>query len=173
MKILDFFRKKFFALKAANLLVNMKFTELIDVMKNEDSLFADMPVDVTNLTETTDRIYFYKDENTYVVYYHKIRLILIDGDEKLVKVALLGENQGWDIKTSGKKIIIDSPDTKTYTVYTFCDVLMPTGRMMTDERYSKGSWDELVFKSMSYITEHILSFKERNKFNKLYESKNR
>ena len=42
MKILDFFRKKFYAFKAANLLVNMKFTELIDVMKNESSLFEDM-----------------------------------------------------------------------------------------------------------------------------------
>ena len=32
---------------------------------------------------------------------------------------------------------------------------------MSDERYTKGNWDELVFKQMSYIIDFILSFKEK------------
>lgn len=177
MKLLDYFKRKFYSLKAANLLVNIKFSELVDVMKNENSLFEDQPSDITNLTymsdgEMFDRVYFYREENTYVIYYKHIRFYLLDGDEKIIKISILGENQSWEIKSSGKKLIIDSPDTKAYTVYTFCDIMMPTGRMMSDERYTKGNWDELVFKQMNYIIDFILSFKERNKFNKLYACKN-
>lgn len=181
MKISNYFRRKIYGFKASNLLMNTGYKELIDIMKSETSLFDDQPNDYSDLTNCRtgddtnkfNRVYVYRDENTYVVYYKDVRFHLIDEEtEQIYRVSILGENQGWDIKPSGKKTIIDSPETKAYTVYTFCNVMMPTGRMMVDERYTKGSWDELVYNQMSHIIEYIYSFKERNKFNKLYDCKN-
>lgn len=174
MNFVDYFKRKIFSFKACNLLVNMMFNELIEIMKTEEGIFQCMPVECT--LSDKDIIYAYKDDNglfsTYAIYCGKLRFLLIDGDEKIAKVSLLGENEHWEIKTSGKKMVIDSPDTKSYTVYTFCDVLVPTGRMITDERYTKGNWDELVYNTMVRISNHIYSFKEKNKYNKLYDSKN-
>jgi hypothetical protein len=174
MNLVDYFKRRFFAIKASNFLGNMRFNELIEIMKAEPNIFQNMPLECA-LTQDNN-IYAYKEDNgtfsTYVLYQGKLRFILIDGEEKIVKVSLLGEAECWEIKTSGKKIVIDSPDTKSYTIYTFCDVLMPTGRMMFDERYTKGNWDELVYNTMTHISEHIYSFKEKNKYNKLYDSKN-
>ena len=174
MNFIDYFKRKIFSVKASNLLVNMNFNDLIEVLKTEELIFQNMPIEGT--LSTADILYAYKDDNgvfaTYTIYCGKLRFLIIDGDERIVKVSLLGENEQWEIKTSGKKMIIDSPDTKSYTVYTYCNILMPTGRMMTDERYTKGNWDELVYNTMTRISEHIYSFKEKNKYNKLYDSKN-
>ena len=47
MNFVDYFKRKFFSFKACNLLVNMMFNELIEIMKTEEGIFQCMPVECT------------------------------------------------------------------------------------------------------------------------------
>lgn len=162
-------RQNFFGVRTTHLLTNLVFSELVETMQANSEL-SRLPED--NYLPSNNAIRFYKDGNVYVVYYDRIRLLIVDDKEKLVTVSLLDPQDQWkvfDVDNKGKTIFtIDSPETEVYTVYTCCNVLMPTGRMMFDERYTKGSWNEYVFNSINYIVEQILRYKKRNKFNNYY-----
>ena len=164
-------KERYFGLRVESYLTSLHFSEIVDVINS----------DPDNLSNTPDEGYqpfidgnvrTYKDGDLYAIYYERVRLLINNGKEKLVKVSILGQGDTWkvwELDSKGKNIkTIDSPDSDAYTVYTYCDVLMPTGRMMCDERYTTGTWNEYVYHSVTKMIDYINSFSERNKFNNYY-----
>ena len=164
-------RQNFYGLKVAHYLANQQFSEIVEIIDADSEKLAHSPEE--GYQPFNDGcVRTYREGNVYAIYYERVRIVINNGKEKLAKVSILGENENWkvwELDAKGKNIAsIDSPDTNAYTVYTSCDVLMPTGRMMYDERYTQGSWNEYVFNAVTHIVEYIYSFKERNKFNDYY-----
>lgn len=167
-------RQKYFGFKTASYLSNICFTNLINIIDNNACLAHTPEEGYQPLLDGAVRTY--KDGDIYAIYYDKVRLIIRDGKDKLVQVSLLGKNslwKVWELDSKGKNIAtIDSEATEAYTVYTFCDITMPTGRMMSDERYTKGMWNEYVYNCVVKIVEYVYSYKSKNKFNNYYKSIN-
>ena len=166
-------RQNYFGLKTGYLLANIQFQDIVSVISSDIEHLGCVPEEGYQ-PFCDGNIHTYKDGDIYAIYYNKVRIVINDGKEKLIKVSILGQNDTWkvwELDSKGKNIrTIDSPETDAYTVYTYCDVLIPTGRMMVDERYTRGTWNEYVYNSVTEIIEYINTFKERNKFNNYYNS---
>jgi hypothetical protein len=164
-------RQNFFSLKVTHYLMNLHFSEIADVIDNALESLVYIPGESTQ-PNIDGIVRVYKENELYVIYCDRVRIIVNNGREKLVKVSILGQNdmwKVWELDSKGKNITsIDSPETNAYTVYTYCDIMMPTGKMMCDERYTKGTWNEYVYETVKKIVDYIMSFKERNKFNNYY-----
>lgn len=165
-------RQNFYGFKVGKYLTSQQFFEMTDVISANPETLTHTPEEgyqpfLDGFVRT------YKDGDLYAIYYDRVRIVVNNGKEKLVKISILGKNEQWkvwELDAKGKNIhSIDSPDTVAYTVYTFCDVLMPTGRMMCDERYTDGTWNEYVYNSVTTMVDYIMGFKERNKFNNYYK----
>jgi hypothetical protein len=164
-------RQIFFAWKTANYLTSIHFLELPKVIDSDSENLAHTPEEGYQ-PFTDGNVRTYKDGDLYAIYYDRVRIVISNNKEKLVKVSILGQGEEWkiwELDAKGKNIhTIDSPGTMAYTVYTYCDVLMPTGRMISDERYTTGTWNEYVYNAVETMVEYVYSFKERNKFNNYY-----
>lgn len=165
--------------KASKLLTSTNFSEIAKILKNEGQEYKC----VFNVRETIGSVSsddgvmrFYSYGNKYVFYHGRIRLLIDDGVEKLVKVSILHDESKWEIcpKENSDEWVIDSPEARCYTVYTYCYIKLPTGRMMSDERYTRGTWDGFVYKRMRAIFDRIYSYKEKNRYEQMYyDSENR
>lgn len=164
-------RQRFYGFKVSNYLSSLQFAELVDVINSDPENLIHTPNE-NYLPLLDGDVRTYKDGDLYAIYYRRVRIVINNGKEKLVKVSILGQDEEWkvwELDAKGKNIhTIDSPDTVTYTVYTYCDVLMPTGRMMCDERYTDGTWNEHVYESVETMVDVIMQHKEKNKFNNYY-----
>lgn len=164
-------KERYFGLKVESYLTSLQFSEIVNVINSDPENLVHLPEE--GYQPFTDGVVrTYKEGDLYAIYYERVRLLINNGKEKLVKVSILGQGDTWkvwELDAKGKNIkSIDSPDSNAYTVYTFCDVLMPTGRMMCDERYTTGTWNEYVYNSVTKMIDYINSFSERNKFNNYY-----
>ena len=174
MKIFKKIRSSLMGYKVANLLTNTNFSELAKILTKEGEKHQCMLRAVEVKGEGF--VLYYRYGTKHVFYLGCVRFLIDDGPDKLVKVSILDESKSsWylsqDVKKNGEWII-DSPTAKCFDVYTYCQVKLPTGRVVNDERYTKGTWDEYVFLQVSKIIERIYSYKERNQYNLIYESKN-
>ena len=169
-------KQEYYANLAERLLSDVDFENIIATIKNDVENLAVLPSE-GDLIEQDGNVKVYKDENTYAIYCDAVRIVLTDNDcENLMQVSLLGEDEKWvvsSVDTKGKPVIdITSSNTKVYTVYTTCNILIPTGRIIHDIRYTSGTWNEYVFKTASKMIDYVMSFNERNKYNKLYDKFN-
>lgn len=169
-------KQEYHAHLAHRFLSGIDFWKIVNTISHNLETLGQLPsVDNVPIQDGTIRVY--KDNNTYAIYYDNIRIILsvINRNEKLMQVSLLGDNEEWkvtNIDSKGKvSFDITSADTQVYTVFTACDTLIPTGRVISDERYTSGTWNEYVYHSTFAMIEYVLSFNKTNKFNKLYENK--
>ena len=165
-------RQNYFGLKIVNYLTNLRFIDIIEVIDENIEKLGNTPEEgyrpfLDGIVRT------YKDGDLYVLYYDSVRIVINNGKDKLLKVSILGQGGSWkiwELDAKGKNMhTIDSPDSESYTVYTYCDIMMPTGKMMCDERYTKGTWNEYVYKAVIIIVDFVNSFKEKNKFNNYYK----
>lgn len=173
----DFLKKKlirqnFYGLKVINYLTNLHFSEIVNIIDCDPEKLAHIPSE-DYLPHTDGLIRTYKDGDLYAFYLDRVRIVINNGKEKLVKVSILAPKENWkmwELDAKGKNTAgIDSADSVAYTVYTYCDILMPTGKMMCDERYTKGTWNEYVYNTVHKIIDDIYSYKEKNKFNNFYK----
>lgn len=169
------FKQEYYCNLAERFLRSIDFYKVIETISHNPETLAQLPSE-DNTPKQDGVIRVYKDNSTYAIYYDAIRITLsINGMEKLMQVALLGSNEDWQLLNTDAKgkayIDITSSNTKVYIVYTACDVLMPTGKIISDDRYTSGTWNEYVYRSSMAMIEHVLMFNETNKFNKLYENK--
>lgn len=166
-------RQDYYGTSVENYLSKLPFQDIINTINNDAENLAKLPSE-DNIPVNDGVVRVFKDENVYVAYCDSLRLILTtNGREKLTQVSILGDKENWKLFNSDSKgkviYMINSPETKVYTVYTSCNVLVPTGRLLYDERYTNGTWNEYVYNNVKKIIDYIMSFNERNKFNKLYD----
>ena len=165
-------RQAYFGAKVSNYLTKLVFSDIVSVIDNDPENLVHVPEEGYR-PFADGNVRTYKDGDLYAIYYDRVRVVINNGKEKLAKVSILSPNDSWkvwELDAKGKNICsIDSPETESYTVYTFCDVLMPTGRMMTDERYTYGTWNEYVYDSVTKMIDYVMEFKEKNKFNNYYK----
>lgn len=164
-------KEKLYGLKVERYLASVHFSDIVDVIDSDQENLVHLPEE--GYQPFTDGVVrTYKDGDIYALYYDRVRITINNCKEKIVKVSILGQGdvwKVWELDAKGKNMkSIDSPDSNAYTVYTFCNILMPTGRMMCDERYTTGTWNEYVYESVLTIIDFINSFKEKNKFNNYY-----
>lgn len=169
-------RQGYYGNLAERFLSELDFYKIVETIKNDTENLVTLPSE-NEAIQHDGIVRVYKDENVYTVYCDAIRIVINDnGNENLMQVSLLGNGETWsviNVDSKGKTITdITSPNTKVYTVYTMCNVLLPTGRIIHDIRYTSGTWNEYVYQTTTKMINHILSFNERNKFNKLYDNIN-
>lgn len=169
-------RQEYHANLAHRFLSSIDFWKVVHTISNNPETLGQLP-SMENVPIQDDVVRVYKDNDVYALYYDNIRIVLsvINSSEKLMQVSLLGDNEEWkviNVDAKGKMTFdITSGDTKVYTVFTACNTLIPTGRIISDERYTSGTWNEYVYHSTKDMIEYVLSFNETNKFNKLYANK--
>ena len=177
MKIVKKLRQSYYNFRAANLLAGISFEEISNIIDSDPNALngADFLVLGTEnqykIGATADKLLCLKKDDCYDIYYNSIHISICKACEKLAQVEILGDVPMWDVMYDSEGKLISNGDTKTYIVYTFCHVLMPTGRMLSDERYTQGSWGEYVYKMMLKCLHEIYSKKESNKFNNFYDKK--
>jgi hypothetical protein len=158
---------------------NVDFENIIKTINNDSENLGKLPT-FDDYPQSDSKVRVYKNGNQnngfqYSIYCDSIRIVLTtNGYEKLIQISILGQDEKWKVITenaNGKtNIDITSTETKVYNVYTYCDIIMPTGRLMSDERYTSGTWNEYVYNTVKSMIEYVESFSESNKYNKLYET---
>lgn len=175
MKIFGFnrFNQWHYANKVEQYLSKISLDEVVDAINGNPDVFEITPSE--NFTISNDcNVRVYKKDDVYAIYINAIRIIItLRGEEKIFQISILGENEEWKLfEPESKKqsnIDITSSNTKTFTVYTFCDVKIPTGKMILDVKYNKGTWNEYVYYNVNKAIDYICSHSENNKFNNLYK----
>lgn len=161
-KILKKVKQNYFSTKNSYLLSTVKFDDIIETINNNAK---NEILDASNQTLSNDNIIrIFKQGDTYAIYLNSVRIVMKDSND--VRVSILGDSESWKITTDD----ITSSDTISYNVYVFYQTTFPTGNVLYDEVYISGTWNEFVYNQISEIFNHILSFKEKNIFNKLYQT---
>ena len=161
-KLLKKIKQNYFSAKNSYLLSTVKFEDIIETINNNAK---NEILEASNQTLSNDNIIrIYKEDDLYAIYLNSVRVIMKDSND--VRVSILGDSQSWKITTDD----ITSSDTISYNVYVFYQTTFPTGNVLYDEVYISGTWNEFVYNQISEIFNHILSFKEKNIFNKLYQT---
>lgn len=169
------FKQEYYCNLAEHFLTNIDFCKVTDTINHDSEHLGILPTD-NNIPKQDGVVHVYKDGNTFAIYYDSVRIVFVrNGKESLMQVSLLGNEENWSVLTidvKGKPVIdITSAGTKVYTVYTACDTVIPTGRIIHDERYTSGTWNEYVYNSVKTMIAYVLEFNETNKYNKLYDKK--
>lgn len=169
------FKQEYYCHLAERFLGNVDFYKVTDTINHDSENLGVLPTE-SNIPKQDGVVRVYKDSSTFAIYYNSVRIVFVrNGKENLMQVSLLGDEENWSVLTidaKGKTVIdITSADTKVYTVYTACDTIIPTGRLVNDERYTSGTWNEYVYNSVMVMIAYVLEFNETNKYNKLYDKK--
>jgi hypothetical protein len=167
------FKQEYYCNLVERFLSNVDFYKVTETINHDSENLGILPTE-DNTPKRDGIVRVYKDGNTYAIYCDSVRIIFVrNGKENLMQVSLLGNEENWTVLTNdskGKTVIdITSAETKVYTVYTACDTIIPTGRLVNDERYTSGTWNEYVYNSVTTMIGYVLDFNETNKYNKLYD----
>ena len=163
-----------YANKVDEYLSKISIEEIVQTIDNNPDVFEISP-DRENKPSHDNNIKVFKQDDTYAIYINSIRIVITcKDDDKIMTISIMGEDEEWNLfdgnsKKSEGKIDITSSDTKTYTVYTYCDVKIPTGKMILDTKYNNGTWNQYVYKYVSRAIDYIMLHTESNKFNNLYK----
>lgn len=161
-KILKKVKQNYFSTKNTCLLSSVKFDDIIDTINNNAK---NEILDASNQTLSNDNVIrIYKQDNIYTLYLNSVRIIMKGCDD--VRISILGESESWKITSDD----ITSSNSISYNVYVFYQTTFPTGNQLYDEVYISGTWNEYVYNQISEMFNYIFSFKEKNIFNKLYQT---
>ena len=180
MRIFEFLKTKFFGQVAATLCDNVEFYRLIDIIGEYDKFLGftnDFEGDTFTVANpftvaNEETVFAYKGKNDSVcdIYFRNIH-IHTESDPKMrvIRIYLKRDEDSWVLPKKGNTIDISNPTTLSTEIYLWYDVDIFGISRCSDSRYTAGSWNQYVTKTLNDFENRIEDMTTRAKISKAYK----